>query len=114
MRFKFQEHERKALHATPIIAHEIFSFFPFVFFASLANGVCVEKLCIFEGCKHHLTITKAITMEWIFLGLVAIFILYGIITSIANWVSDRLEEKAIEKSNIKTEIQNITIALNKV
>ena len=52
------------------------------------------------------------TMEWIILGLVAIFILYGIITSIANWISDRHEEKAIEKSNIKTEIQNITIALN--
>lgn len=51
-------------------------------------------------------------MEWIIFGLVAIFILYGIITSIVNWIRDKLEEKAIEKSNIKTEIQNITIALN--
>ena len=51
-------------------------------------------------------------MECIVFGLMAIFILYGIITSIVNWITDNLEEKAIVKSNIKQEIQNITMALN--
>ena len=46
------------------------------------------------------------------MGLVAIFILYGIINAIVNRITDRIEDKAIEKSNIKMELELQSKSLN--
>ena len=51
-------------------------------------------------------------MEWIILGLVAVFILYSIIKAIVNRITNRIEDKAIEKSNIKTELELQSKSLN--
>lgn len=52
-------------------------------------------------------------MEYILLTIIGLFIVYAIIKSIVNNIRERIENKAIDKSKTKIEIEQLSVLLNK-
>ena len=52
-------------------------------------------------------------MEYVFLTIVGLFLSYALIKHIVNSIRDKLENKAIDKSQTKIEIEQLSVLLNK-